>query len=823
MKKNNEDFYMDSENEQISMIAEISTEVEDASVMELEYDKEIPVLPLRNMVMFPHVVMPVTIGRNSSLKLINMAIRKKQPIALICQLSAEVDEPGYQDLFHVGVIARVLKVFEMPGGNTTAIMQSAGPRVHLDKIVRTQPYMKGMVTPMKDEEVNEETDEFKALMESCKELAHKYIDKSERMGPDLTFAIKNLDHPMILVNFICANFPFTADEKVQLLKHDSLKERMYRLIQILNREVRLAEIRQAIQARTREDIDRQQRDYFLHQQIKNIQEELGDSQDGEIEELRAKALQMKWPKEVADTFGKELAKLERINPQSPDYSVQLTYLQTMLSLPWGTYTEDNLNIANAERTLNKDHYGLEKVKERILEHLAVLKLKGDMKSPIVCLYGPPGVGKTSLGRSIAAALKRKYVRMSLGGVHDEAEIRGHRKTYIGAMPGRIVKSLIKAEASNPVIILDEIDKLGSDHRGDPSSAMLEVLDPEQNHTFHDNYLDVDYDLSKVMFIATANNLGTIPPALLDRMELIEVSGYITEEKVEIARRHLVPKELTNNGLKKEYVKFSKAALEYIIENYTRESGVRELEKKISKVMRKIALEEARNGYELMHDIKPADVRNYLGAPEYSRDKYQGNEYAGVVTGLAWTAVGGEILFVETSLSKGKGGKLTLTGNLGDVMKESAMLALEYLKAHTCLLSVPEDIFENWNIHIHVPEGAIPKDGPSAGITMVTALASALTQRKVKQNLAMTGEITLRGKVLPVGGIKEKILAAKRAGIKEIILCEENRKNIEEIQPVYLKGLTFHYVNDIKEVLNLALTDEKVNGAIDFCAEMNEKK
>ena len=823
MKKNNEDFYMDSENEQISMIAEISTEVEDASVMELEYDKEIPVLPLRNMVMFPHVVMPVTIGRNSSLKLINMAIRKKQPIALICQLSAEVDEPGYQDLFHVGVIARVLKVFEMPGGNTTAIMQSAGPRVHLDKIVRTQPYMKGMVTPMKDEEVNEETDEFKALMESCKELAHKYIDKSERMGPDLTFAIKNLDHPMILVNFICANFPFTADEKVQLLKYDSLKERMYRLIQVLNREVRLAEIRQAIQARTREDIDRQQRDYFLHQQIKNIQEELGDSQDGEIEELRAKALQMKWPKEVADTFGKELAKLERINPQSPDYSVQLTYLQTMLSLPWGTYTEDNLNIANAERTLNKDHYGLEKVKERILEHLAVLKLKGDMKSPIVCLYGPPGVGKTSLGRSIAAALKRKYVRMSLGGVHDEAEIRGHRKTYIGAMPGRIVKSLIKAEASNPVIILDEIDKLGSDHRGDPSSAMLEVLDPEQNHTFHDNYLDVDYDLSKVMFIATANNLGTIPPALLDRMELIEVSGYITEEKVEIARRHLVPKELTNNGLKKEYVKFSKAALEYIIENYTRESGVRELEKKISKVMRKIALEEARNGYELMHDIKPADVRNYLGAPEYSRDKYQGNEYAGVVTGLAWTAVGGEILFVETSLSKGKGGKLTLTGNLGDVMKESAMLALEYLKAHTCLLSVPEDIFDNWNIHIHVPEGAIPKDGPSAGITMVTALASALTQRKVKQNLAMTGEITLRGKVLPVGGIKEKILAAKRAGIKEIILCEENRKNIEEIQPVYLKGLTFHYVNDIKEVLNLALTDEKVNGAIDFCAEMNEKK
>ena len=820
-KKNNEDFYMDSENEQISMIAEISTEVEDEATLKMEYDKEISVLPLRNMVMFPHVVMPITIGRASSLKLVNTAFRKKQPIALVCQLKADTEEPGYQDLYHVGVIARVLRVFEMPGGNTTAIMQSAGPKVHLDSIVRTLPYLKGMVTPMEEEEVDEHSDEFNALMESCKELSNKYVEKSDRLGPDTAFAIKNLDYPTIFVNFVCANFPFTPEEKVQLLRYNNLKDRMYRLIQILNREVRLAEIKHAIQVRTREDIDRQQRDYFLHQQIKNIQEELGDGQDSEIDELRGKGLRMNWPKEVADTFEKELAKLERINPQAPDYSVQLTYLQTMLALPWGIYTEDNLSITHAEKTLNKDHYGLEKVKERILEHLAVLKLKGDMKSPIVCLYGPPGVGKTSLGRSIAAALKRKYVRMSLGGVHDEAEIRGHRKTYIGAMPGRIVKSLIKAEASNPVIILDEIDKLGSDHRGDPSSAMLEVLDPEQNHTFHDNYLDVDYDLSKVMFIATANNLGTIPPALLDRMELIEVSGYITEEKVEIARKHLVPKELENNGLRKDYVKFSKQALEYIVENYTRESGVRELEKKINKVMRKIALEFARDGYELIHDIKPADVRRYLGAPEYSRDKYQGNEYAGVVTGLAWTAVGGEILFVETSLSKGKGGKLTLTGNLGDVMKESAMLALEYLKAHTFLLGVSEEIFDNWNIHIHVPEGAIPKDGPSAGITMVTALASALTQRKVKENLAMTGEITLRGKVLPVGGIKEKILAAKRAGIKEIILCEENRKNIEEIQPVYLKGLTFHYVSDIKEVLNLALTDEKVKDAIDFSVEQTK--
>jgi len=822
-KSDNEDFFMNADDNQISMIAEITTEPDAEELAKMEFDKDFPVLPLRNLVMFPHVVMPVTIGRASSLKLINMAYKKKQPIILVCQISSEVDEPGYSDLYHVGVVAKVIRIFEMPGGTTTAIMQSAGPKVHLDGIVRTQPYMRGMVTEMEEIVEDEQSDEFKALMESCKDLANKYVEKSERLSPDTSFAIKNLDHPTILVNFICTNFPFNVDEKVQLLRYDNLKDRMYKLIQILNREVRLADIRQAIQIRTREDIDRQQREYFLHQQIKNIQDELGDGQESEIDELRLKGSRMKWTKEAADTFEKEVSKLERINPQAPDYSVQLTYLQTMLSLPWGIYTEDNLNISNAEKTLNKDHYGLEKVKERILEHLAVLKLKNDMKSPIVCLYGPPGVGKTSLGRSIAAALKRKYVRMSLGGVHDEAEIRGHRKTYIGAMPGRIVKSLIKAESSNPVIILDEIDKLGSDHRGDPSSAMLEVLDPEQNHSFHDNYLDVDYDLSKVMFIATANNLGTIPPALLDRMELIEVSGYITEEKVEIAKRHLVPKELDNNGLKKEYVKISKPALEYIIENYTRESGVRELEKKINKVMRKIALKSARDGYQLLHDIKPADVRDYLGAPEYSRDKYQGNEYAGVVTGLAWTAVGGEILFVETSLSKGKGGRLTLTGNLGDVMKESAMLALEYLKAHTCLLDVSEEIFENWNIHVHVPEGAIPKDGPSAGITMVTSLASALTQRKVKPNLAMTGEITLRGKVLPVGGIKEKILAAKRAGIKEIILCEENRKNIEEIQPVYLKGLTFHYVNDIKEVLELALTNEKVSGAIDFCAVTNKKE
>ena len=539
--------------------------------------------------------------------------------------------------------------------------------------------------------------------------------------------------------------------------------------------------------------------------------------------MRAKAETIKWSEEVKKTFLKEVDKLERTHSQSPDYSVQLNYLQTMLSLPWGTYTTDNLNLKSAEKTLNKDHYGLEKVKERILEHLAVLKLKGDMKSPIICLYGPPGVGKTSLGRSIAAALKRKYIRMSLGGVHDEAEIRGHRKTYIGAMPGRIIKSLIKAGSSNPVFILDEIDKVGADRQGDPSSALLEVLDPEQNTTFHDNFLDVDYDLSKVLFIATANNLNTIPGPLLDRMELIEVSGYITEEKIEIARRHLIPKELEANGMKKNALKFSKATIEAIIENYTRESGVRELEKKISKILRKCARQYATDGFFEKTEIKPEDLYDFLGAPEYTRDKYQGNEYAGVVTGLAWTAVGGEILFVETSLSRGKGGRLTLTGNLGDVMKESAMLALEYIKAHASLLDIDEEIFDNWNIHIHVPEGAIPKDGPSAGITMTTSLASALTQRKVKANLAMTGEITLRGRVLPVGGIKEKILAAKRAGIKEIILSEENRKNIEEIQEIYLKGLTFHYVKDVKEVLDIALTQEKVAAPIDFTVKKSKEK
>lgn len=786
-------------------------------------NEELPIMTLRNMVMFPSVIMPVTVGRRSTLKLTKAALKGNKPIVIATQKVMEVEDPNLNDLYTTAVVGRVLREFELPGGNTTVILQASTLKVRIDSVTSAKPYLKGKVSALpEDMEMKENNDELDALLDTAKDLCTKFIEVSENGAQEMVFALKNLPQNHMMINYVCTNFPFPIEDKINMLDKSTLKDRLYTLIQVLNKQTKLALIKQDIQLRTREDLDKQQKEYFLQQQIKNIQDELGTGQDEEVESLRAKAADKQWSEEVGKIFDRELAKLERLNPQSPDYNVQLSYLQVLLSLPWNVYSQDSLNIQNAEKVLNKDHYGLEKVKERILEHLAVLKLKGDMKSPIICLYGPPGVGKTSLGRSIATALKRKYIRMSLGGVHDEAEIRGHRKTYIGAMPGRIIKSLIKAETSNPVIILDEIDKLGSDQHGDPSSALLEVLDPEQNNSFHDNYVDIDYDLSKVMFIATANNIGAIPPPLLDRMELIEVSGYITEEKIEIARRHLIPKELENNGLTKDNVKFTPSAIEYIIENYTRESGVRELEKKISKVMRKIALEIASDKFTERHDLKPADIKQYLGMPPYSRDKYQGNEYAGVVTGLAWTAVGGEILFVETSLSKGKGGRLTLTGNLGDVMKESAMLALEYIKAHSHLLDLPEGIFDNWNIHIHVPEGAIPKDGPSAGITMVTSLASALTQRKVKANLAMTGEITLRGKVLPVGGIREKILAAKRAGIKDIILCEENRKDIEEIQPIYLKGVEFHYVKDIKEVLDLALTDEKVADAIDFTVKDNEK-
>ncbi len=803
-----------------SIIADLDGNEE--QYMNVEMENEMPVLPLRNMVLFPGTVMPVAVGRLSSLELVNKAEKSGKFITVVCQKRSEVEQPHLEDLYKVGTVAKIIKLLEMPDNTKTAIVQGVR-RVKLNKITREYPYLFGEVTAM-DEVMPEKNDtEFKVLVDLVLEAAINYVRISNIMPPDSTFALKNIKNPMFAINFTCVNIPFMKEIKMELLKKKSLKERAYRLLDLMKKETKLIEIKESIKSRAREDIDQQQREYFLQQQIKTIQDELGGNvQQQEADDFRALAEKMAWSKEVKELFLKEVGKLERTNIQSPDYNVQLNYLQTMTSLPWGKYTTDNLNLNNAEKTLNKDHYGLEKVKERILEHLAVLKLKGDMKSPIICLYGPPGVGKTSLGRSIASALKRKYIRMSLGGVHDEAEIRGHRRTYIGAMPGRIIKGLIKAGSSNPVFILDEIDKLSLSNHGDPASALLEVLDPEQNSAFHDNFLDVDYDLSKVMFIATANNLNTIPAPLLDRMELIEVSGYITEEKIEIAKRHLLPKEMEANGLKKQDLKLPKATIETIVEQYTRESGVRELEKKIGKIMRKLALKYAKNDAVEKTEIKPADLYNYLGVAEYSRDKYQGNEYAGVVTGLAWTAVGGEILFVETSLSRGKGGKLTLTGNLGDVMKESAMLALEYIKAHASLLQLNDDIFDNWNIHIHVPEGAIPKDGPSAGITMATSLASALTQRKVKANLAMTGEITLRGKVLPVGGIKEKILAAKRAGIKEIILCQENRKNIEEIQEIYLQGLTFHYVNDIKEVFDIALTNEKVASPIELNVKTEKK-
>lgn len=772
----------------------------------------IPILPLRNMVLFPGVALPVIIGRPKSMRLIKEAVHKKSLIGVVCQKEMGTEDPILEDLYTTGVIADIVRVLEMPDGSTTVILQGK-KRFELNELTETDPYLSGKITVLEDTKPDKTDREFEALISTIKDLTIKMLGAVAEPPRDLIFSIKNNKNVLYVVNFSCSNIPSGSAEKQQLLLIGDLKERAYRLLFILNREYQLVELKASIQMKTHEDINQQQKEYFLQQQIKTIQEELGGNiNELEIKELREKASRKKWPAEVAQVFEKELRKLERLHPQSPDYSVQTQYVQNIVNLPWNEYSKDNFNLSHAQKVLDRDHYGLEKVKERIIEHLAVLKLKGDMKSPIICLYGPPGVGKTSLGRSIAEALRRKYVRVSLGGLHDEAEIRGHRRTYIGAMCGRIIQNIQKAGTSNPVFILDEIDKITNDFKGDPASALLEVLDPEQNNAFHDNYLDIDYDLSKVMFIATANNLNTISQPLLDRMELIEVSGYIMEEKVEIAAKHLVPKQLDVHGLKKGSVKFLKKTLQVIVEAYTRESGVRELDKKIAKIMRKLARKVA-SDEPIPTSIKPEDLYEYLGAVEYSRDKYQGNDYAGVVTGLAWTAVGGEILFVESSLSKGKGSKLTLTGNLGDVMKESAMLALEYIHAHAAQFNINEELFENWNVHVHVPEGAIPKDGPSAGITMVTSLVSAFTQRKVKKNLAMTGEITLRGKVLPVGGIKEKILAAKRAGIKELILCKENEKDINEIKPEYLKGLVFHYVSDIQQVVDLALLREKVDNPL----------
>lgn len=798
--------------------------------LDVQVDGEIPIFVTRNLVMFPGILSPILVGRKPTLALVeHLEENPNTIIAIVSQKDSNINDPQVDDVYMTGIYARFVRAFDMPGNyegnNRTVILQGLG-KCKIKNITTTEPYMKGYTVAIPEEAEPKRDKEFSTAVEDMKMVTKEYIHGSDDIPDDTQFALDNINNPVVAVNYVCSTMPFPVTDKIQMLEENSIKDRLFALMKVLNREIQFQHLRQDIRSKTREDLDEQQREYFLHQQIKNIKEELGDGDSApDKKELLEKAKNKKWSEDIAKIFQKELDKLDTLNPQSPDYSVQVNYLQTMVNLPWNEYTKDDLDLKRAKRILDKDHYGMEKVKERILEYIAVLQLRGNLKSPILCLYGPPGVGKTSLGKSIAEAMKRKYVRVSLGGLHDESEIRGHRKTYIGAMPGRIIKNIQKAGSSNPVFILDEIDKVTQNTvNGDPSSALLEVLDPEQNNAFHDNYLDMDYDLSKVLFIATANDLNTIPRPLLDRMELIEVSGYITEEKVEIAKRHLVPKELENTGLDQleEKPKFAKATLEKTIENYTRESGVRQLEKQINKAMRKLAFKQAMDKQIPYTKITPDKLEDLLGKPPFTRDIYQGNKYAGVVTGLAWTSVGGEILFIETSLSKGKAGKLTLTGNLGDVMKESAVIALEYVKAHISALNVDYRIFEQWNIHIHVPEGATPKDGPSAGITIATSIASALTQHKVRKNTAMTGEITLRGKVLPVGGIKEKILAAKRAGITDIVMCSENKKDVEEIPEVYRKGLQFHFVENIQQVWDFALTDEKVEHPVDFTI-VEEKK
>ena len=799
--------------------------------LDVQVDGEIPIFVTRNLVMFPGILSPILVGRKPTLALVkHLEENPNTIIAIVSQKDSNINDPQVDDVYMTGIYARFVRAFDMPGNyegnNRTVILQGLG-KCKIKKITTVYPYMKGYTVALPEEAEPKRDKEFSTAVEDMKLVAKEYIHGSDDIPDDTQFALDNINNPVVAVNYVCSTMPFSVTDKLQMLEESSIKDRLFTLMKVLNREIQFQHLRQDIRSKTREDLDEQQREYFLHQQIKNIKEELGDGDSApDKKELLEKAKNKKWSEDIAKIFQKELDKLETLNPQSPDYSVQVNYLQTMVSLPWNEYTKDDLDLKRAKRILDKDHYGMDKVKERILEYIAVLQLRGNLKSPILCLYGPPGVGKTSLGKSIAEAMKRKYVRVSLGGLHDESEIRGHRKTYIGAMPGRIIKSIQKAGSSNPVFILDEIDKVTQNTiNGDPSSALLEVLDPEQNNAFHDNYLDMDYDLSKVLFIATANDLNTIPRPLLDRMELIEVSGYITEEKVEIAKRHLVPKELENTGLDQleEKPKFAKATLEKIIESYTRESGVRQLEKQINKAMRKLAFKQAMDKQLPYTKITPDKLEDLLGKPPFTRDIYQGNKYAGVVTGLAWTSVGGEILFIETSLSKGKAGKLTLTGNLGDVMKESAVIALEYVKAHISALNVDYRIFEQWNIHIHVPEGATPKDGPSAGITIATSIASALTQRKVRKNTAMTGEITLRGKVLPVGGIKEKMLAAKRAGITDIVMCSENKKDVEEIPEVYRQGLHFHFVENIQQVWDFALTDEKVEHPVDFTIAEEKKE
>ncbi|PKQ45527.1 endopeptidase La [Confluentibacter flavum] len=770
----------------------------------------LPILSLRNTVLFPGVVIPITAGRDKSIRLINDANKGNKVIGVVSQKDESLEDPSAKDIYETGTVAKILRVLKMPDGNVTVIIQGK-KRFKVAEVITEEPYMNATIRELPEAKPTINNKEFFAIIESIKDLALQIIKESPNIPSEASFAIKNIESNSFLVNFVSSNMNLSVAEKQKLLEIDDLKKRALATLKYMNVEFQKLELKNDIQSRVQMDMSQQQREYFLHQQMKTIQEELGGvNHDEEIEEMKLRAQDKKWDEKVAKHFEKELAKIERMNPQVAEYSIQRNYLDLLLDLPWNEFSKDKFDLKRAMRILDRDHFGLEDVKRRIIEYLAVLKLRNDMKSPILCLYGPPGVGKTSLGKSIAEALGREYVRISLGGLRDEAEIRGHRKTYIGAMPGRIIQSLKKAGTSNPVFVLDEIDKLSNSHQGDPSSAMLEVLDPEQNNEFYDNFLEMGYDLSKVMFIATSNNLSTIQPALRDRMEVINVSGYTIEEKVEIARRHLLPKQLKEHGLTETHLKIGKAQLEKIVEGYTRESGVRGLEKQIAKMVRyaakNIAMEE-----EYVVKISNEDIIKVLGGPKMERDKYENNNVAGVVTGLAWTSVGGDILFIESILSKGKG-LLTITGNLGTVMKESATIAMEYIKSNAEEFGIESLAFENYNVHIHVPEGATPKDGPSAGITMLTSLVSLFTQKRVKKSLAMTGEITLRGKVLPVGGIKEKILAAKRARIKEIILCEDNRRDIEEIKAEYLKGLTFHYVTDMSDVIKLALTNQKVVNA-----------
>lgn len=769
----------------------------------------LPVLSLKNTVLFPGVVIPITAGRNKSIKLLEDAYNEKQLIGVVSQKNSKVDVPSINDIFEIGTVAKILKMLKMPDGNTTVILQGI-KRFRWVEMIQTEPYFKASIQILSEKKSDGRNKEFAATIESIKDLALQIIEINPSIPSEASLAINNIESSSFLINFICSNLNLNINEKQKLLEVNNMNERAIEVLKLMGIEYQKLELKNNIQSKVRQDMDQQQREYYLHQQMKTIQEELGvTSAEAEIDEIKERSIHKKWNKETAEHFDKELNRLLRLNPQMPEHSIQRNYLEFMLDLPWNEYTNDDLDLKRAQKILDRDHFGLEEIKERIIEYLAVLKLKGDMKSPIICLYGPPGVGKTSLGKSIAESLNRKYIRMSLGGLRDEAEIRGHRKTYIGAMPGRILQSIKKAGSSNPVFILDEIDKMTSNAYGDPSSAMLEVLDPEQNNSFYDNYLEQGYDLSKVFFIATANNISEIPPPLRDRMEMINIAGYTVEEKVEIAHKYLLPKQLTEHGLNKGDLKISKKDLEFLIETYTRESGVRKLEQQIAKVVRNIAKLVAMEE-EYSTKIDKVQISKILG-PGRVNDKYENNEVPGVVTGLAWTRVGGDILFIESVLSKGKG-NLSITGNLGTVMKESATIALEFIKSHAQELGINEDILGKYNFHIHVPEGATPKDGPSAGVTMLTSLVSSLTQRKVKANLAMTGEITLRGKVLAVGGIKEKILAAKRANIKEIILSEENRKDIEEIKADYIKGLKFHFVDTMMEVLEIALLKQKVKGA-----------